>query len=190
MKKIWIFTLVFIISITACYSCKSDNKNDDINFSEENNEAQDKEFYTLSDFEGIVIGKSTLDDVRKVGRYTFGSYIHIYGSNAKGLVEYPMSDNSYIQIQFDENDVVLNINITSESAFAVEKYYKLSDFDNIIIGQSTLEDVNAIGEPFHNGVRDGISPCMSYPLEDGTFLRISFDFLMTVVIDKEVYDEP
>ena len=104
MKKIWIFTLVFIISITACYSCKSDNKdkNNDIDFSEDNKEAQDKEFYTLSDFEGIVIGKSTLDDVLKVGMYT-------YNMSPDAKVEYPSYDNSYIQIQFDEKGIVSDI---------------------------------------------------------------------------------
>lgn len=104
-------------------------------------------------------------------------------------VEYPSYDNSYIQIQFDEKGIVSDIITTNESIFPAEKYYKLSDLDSIIINKSTPHDVFEIGPSF-GGIVNDERLFIKYPLEDGTFLKISFDFEMTVVIDKEVCDEP
>ena len=73
--------------------------------------------------------------------------------------------------------------------FPAEKHYKLSDFDSIIINKSTPHDVFEVGPSF-GGIVNDERPFIKYHLEDGTFLRITFDFLMTVVIDKEVDDEP
>ena len=60
-------------------------------------------------------------DVYKVGRYTYHMVLN-------SRVEYPSYDNTYIQIQFDDNDIAASIKTTNESMFVIKNYYKLSDF--------------------------------------------------------------
>lgn len=97
-KTVIICIMLFVFTNTACV------QKEHISESVEANMAK---YYTLEDFQSIVIGESTVDDVDKIAPMDFLQV------TAEGFMyRYPMEDGRYICIKFSgEESIVSSINI-------------------------------------------------------------------------------
>ncbi len=100
MKKcaIAVLCLFLLFSISACSSLE-----------EKKTVVVKKDSYTMADFQNIIVGKSTLNDLSKeiyIGSVTQTSY--------GGVLQYPSESNQTIYVGLSNEDVVLFISIFPE----------------------------------------------------------------------------
>ena len=101
----FILFMLFIYALSGCNIQTSSPKN----FKEVTNS-----YYSLDDFDCIMIGKSTYNDLSDV----FGTILVCYTSYG-GICEFPMENGNYIQIKFYGSDMVIeDIYVSDESLFS------------------------------------------------------------------------
>jgi hypothetical protein len=142
-----------------------------------------------TDFSFVVLGKTSVYDV-----YDAAPNINAIKETTDGvLLEYATQDGKYIHISFlGEKLIASAVDEVSESikdTQAVKTHYCETDFQSIVVGESSAFDVLRIapGAPFY-AVSYG-SLC-ELPLEDGRYIRIKFLGSDMIVGDIEVVDSP
>ncbi len=124
--------ILFLLSYTACGDF-SRNKTLDIDVKATVDLTDN--YYTLQDFENLVIGKSTFADLK----YNFSSYLAYYTQT--GLeCEFPTKDGRCIRLSFEGTNLLFQSIMLDEPHLLNDKYYKLEDFEVLKIGVSTIDD--------------------------------------------------
>lgn len=98
---LWICAIILSTACSPNPSCTIQTKN------------LDKNYYSIEDFNCIVIGKSTLADVTEIAFFE-----NLYAQGYGALCELPMEDGRYIQIKFLGNDMIVgSIEVVEKSLF-------------------------------------------------------------------------
>lgn len=87
--------MIFMVLITACGQNSIDNNL---------NEVSMKEHYCEEDFQSIIIGKSTYQDV-----YNIAPPKSIQVTSYGGFCEYPMKDGKYLRIKFYGKEMIVGM---------------------------------------------------------------------------------
>lgn len=87
--------ILFVFSVTAC---EQQTDNEDLQ------EVSMKEYYSKEDFQSIVIGESTYQDV-----YNIVPLESIQVTSYGGMCEYPMQDGGCIRIKFYGKELIVGM---------------------------------------------------------------------------------
>ncbi|MBQ3229786.1 MAG: hypothetical protein IJB49_02080 [Clostridia bacterium] len=108
MKSLVYRCVCFLACVTLVFftSC------DQIQIAQESSEVQQKMYYDIDDFESIIVGKSTYNDICDLfPDYGFAVMLTSYGL----LAEFPTKNSDYIHIKFDKNNIVFDIKVVENS---------------------------------------------------------------------------
>jgi len=127
MKRLLILILTLaMILVCGCANKASDNSNTHT-------------YYSLEDFESIIVGESNHKDVYKVAPSDI-MYITSYG----GICEYPMENGDYIRITFYGKELIVGSIEISETPFNQQawKPNKVAEYKHNDVGRQRTASRN------------------------------------------------
>ena len=182
------YVVCVLLVMILCSGCSDNGKLEEMQNSTENKPywewvVEVKECQ-IEEFDNVVLGTTLLSELYTMVGET--QYSMMVGDNVVEV--YPLIDGRYISVicvaNYEGDDVdftITELKITDENPWQIlkEKKFKIEDFDNVIVGKTTYEELyDKVGTTLHY-ITLNTKTIAVYPLEDGRFLSVIYWYPIT-----------